>query len=268
MRHHDKHALDHGTFVDAVRVGDGDAGRVVGVSLGALRQAVGLTQLELAQRLGIGQAAISKIEQRGDVQISSLQRYVEALGASLRIDAIFPDKQPLPEALKDKLGGYLSDDDQYILPIFSDDPSPRRDLVLSIKPQYSEKILVGKKTVELRRRFPLTTAPGSIAYIYSTSPVRALVGAAEIHEVERLPISTLWQRHGKSASIRKADFEAYFQGLSEGYALMMARPRVFSRQLDLSELKERFGFKAPQSFLYAKPDLQRALQNEPTDLSN
>lgn len=154
------------------------------------------------------------------------------------------------------------------MPIFGDEPDARRDLVLSIKPEYSNKILVGKKTVELRRRFPLATAPGSIAYIYSTSPVRALVGAAEIHDVERLPIPTLWQRHGKSASIRKADFEAYFHGLDEGYAVIMARPRSFSRPLDLTELKERFGFQAPQSFLYAKPNLQRALQHEPSNLSD
>ena len=62
----------------------------MGQSLRALRRAAGFTQLEMAERLGIGQAAISKIEQRGDVQISSLQRYVEALGRSLRIDAAFP----------------------------------------------------------------------------------------------------------------------------------------------------------------------------------
>ncbi|MER8958286.1 MULTISPECIES: helix-turn-helix domain-containing protein [unclassified Mesorhizobium] len=265
MNQRDNIASKDGTFVDAVRVGSGEAGRVVGISLKTLRQALGLTQLELAQRLGVGQAAVSKIEQRGDVQISSLQRYVEALGARLRIDAVFP---AVSDALADTLRAYQDDHDQYVLPIFDDDLRSRRDLVLSIKPEYSKKILVGKKTVELRRRFPLATPRGTVAYIYSTSPVRALVGAAEIRGIERLPIKTLWQRHGRSASIRKADFDSYFGGLDEGYALTMVKPRLFSRPLDLAELRERFGFKAPQSFLYAKPSLQRALQNEPSNLSN
>lgn len=265
--HKDKLAFADGAFIEAVRVGDGEAGRVVGGSLKALRQGLGLTQQELAQRLGVGQAAISKIEQRGDVQISSLQRYVEALGARLRIEATFPSSEAIPEAVGASLGGY-DDRDQYVLPIFDKPPESRRDLILSIKPEYSDKILVGEKTVELRRRFPAAAGKGVVAYIYSTSPIRALVGAAEIQDVERLPISALWRRHGKSASIGKTDFETYFQGLDEGYALLMARPRSFLRPLDLAELKERFGFKAPQSYLYAKPGLQRVLQNEPSNLSH
>ncbi|AWC21066.1 MULTISPECIES: helix-turn-helix domain-containing protein [Aminobacter] len=256
-------------IVEAVRIGDGDAGRVVGLSLKALRQAVGLTQLQMAERLSVGQAAISKIEQRGDVQISSLQRYVEALGARLRIDAAFPsDIGFAAEALQQITGARIDNDDQYLLPIFGDDRPLRRDVILSIKPAYSDKILEGVKTVELRRRFPLSVGQGATAYIYSTSPVRALVGAAEITDVERLPLATLWRRHGKSASIRKLDFDAYFGGLSEGYALNISNVRRFSHPLNLIELKERFGFKAPQSFLYAKPNLQMALQNEHTNISN
>ena len=257
---------DH-TIIEAVSVGDGDAGRVVGLSLRALRHASGLTQLEMAKRLGVGRAAVSKIEQRGDVQISSLQRYVEALGARLRIDASFPSDIALASSALQLFSGYF-DADQYVLPIFRTERSPRRDVVLSIKPTYSEKIFEGVKTVELRRRFPLSIMQGSIAYIYSTSPVRALVGAAEIIDVERLPIGALWLRHGKSASIRKPDFDSYFDGIAEGYALKIAKARPFSRPLNLGELRERFGFKAPQSFLYITPDLQRALQNEHSDLSN
>ncbi len=256
------------TIVEAVRIGDGDAGRVVGLSLKALRQAAGMTQLQMATRLGVGQAAISKIEQRGDVQISSLQRYVEALGAHLRIDAAFPSDACFTASIHQILGGHIKDDAQYVLPIFGEERSPRRDVILSVKPAYSEKILEGVKTVELRRRFPLSASLGAIAYIYSTAPVQALVGAAEITDVERLPVDALWRRHGKSASIRKLDFDAYFGGLDEGYALKLTKARPFSRPLDLVELKERFGFKAPQSFLYAKPNLQRALQNEHSNLSD
>lgn len=248
-------------IVEAVRVGDSDTGRVVGLSLKALRQAAGLTQREMANRLAVGQAAVSKIEQRGDVQISSLQRYVEALGARLRIEAAFPSDAALFKSLQDAIGGRI-DDDQYVLPIFGDESSRRRDVILSIKPAYTQKILEGVKTVELRRRFPVAAGSGATAYIYSTSPVRALVGAAEISDVERLPVAVLWQRHGRSALIHKQDFDAYFRGTHEGYALIICNARPFSRPFNLVELKERFDFKAPQSFLYAKPSLQRALRSE------
>ena len=43
-----------------------------------LRRARALTQQELAQMLKVNQPAISKLEQRADVYISSLRSYIEA----------------------------------------------------------------------------------------------------------------------------------------------------------------------------------------------
>jgi DNA-binding XRE family transcriptional regulator len=62
----------NGKIVKAVRVRNTDLGRIVGESLRTLRELAGLTQSEIAARLNVGQAAISKIERRGDVLISSL----------------------------------------------------------------------------------------------------------------------------------------------------------------------------------------------------
>ena len=56
-----------------------------------LRQARELTQKELAKTLNVNQPAISKMEQRADVYISSLRSYVEAMGGKLKITAEFPE---------------------------------------------------------------------------------------------------------------------------------------------------------------------------------
>jgi predicted transcriptional regulator len=58
------------------------------MDLRALREAVGLTQGELAQRVEITQSQLSKMERREDHRISTLRRYVEALGGSLEICAV------------------------------------------------------------------------------------------------------------------------------------------------------------------------------------
>ena len=50
-----------------------------------------LTQQELAQMLKVDQPAISKLEQRADVYISSLRSYIEAVGGSLKIVADLPE---------------------------------------------------------------------------------------------------------------------------------------------------------------------------------
>lgn len=143
-----------------------------------------------------------------------------------------------------------------------------RDVVLSIKPQYSEKIIGGSKTVELRRRFPMSAPAGTMIYIYSTSPVRAIVGMAEIKSVLKLSVIQIWERFEEVAHIDKDDFDTYFAGVESGFALVLSSARAFSTPLTLSDLRENFDFKPPQSFLYANQDLQRALKDEPAVVSH
>jgi DNA-binding XRE family transcriptional regulator len=55
-----------------------------------LRKHVGQTQQELADVLGVTQPCLSKMESQGDMQISTLNRLVEALGGSLELIAHMP----------------------------------------------------------------------------------------------------------------------------------------------------------------------------------
>jgi predicted transcriptional regulator/DNA-binding XRE family transcriptional regulator len=253
--------------VNAIRTGDGEAGRVVGHSLKDLRELLGLTQAEMARRLDVPQSGITNIETAGDVPISSLAKYVEALGAKLNIAAVFPSNELSVAHLKDVFDRDTYDDDQLCFSIFGDDLfRPHRDVVLSIRPEYSHKIIAGKKTVELRRRFPLSAPRGTVAYIYSTSPDQAMVGRAEIAGVSKLPVAEIWKRYSKHALIDRSDFDSYFEGLTEGFALKFENAKPLPRHLELSELRNRFGFEPPQSFLYAKPGLRVALHHEYSNL--
>lgn len=56
-----------------------------------LRQARALSQDEIAKALGIKQAAVSKLERRTDMYLSTLRKFVEALGGRLEIVAHFPE---------------------------------------------------------------------------------------------------------------------------------------------------------------------------------
>ena len=56
-----------------------------------LRRARALTQQDLAATLRVNQPAVSKLEQRTDVYVSSLRAYIEAVGGKLKIVAEFPD---------------------------------------------------------------------------------------------------------------------------------------------------------------------------------
>ena len=55
-----------------------------------LRQARALTQQDMAKKMNVNQPAVSKMEQRADVYVSSLRSYIEAAGGKLKIIAEFP----------------------------------------------------------------------------------------------------------------------------------------------------------------------------------
>ena len=70
------------------------------IGFGKLRLARQQTQVALAERLDIPQTAVSRIERRTDLLLSTMRGYVEALGGRLELRVVFPDG----EFLLDQLG--------------------------------------------------------------------------------------------------------------------------------------------------------------------
>lgn len=60
------------------------------IELTKLRRAQSLKQTELAALMGVSQANISKVESGKDIQLSTLQQYVHALGGEISITAKMP----------------------------------------------------------------------------------------------------------------------------------------------------------------------------------
>ena len=56
-----------------------------------IRKARHLSQEELARALQVKQGTVSKLERRTDVYISTLRKYIEAMGGTLTIRAEFPE---------------------------------------------------------------------------------------------------------------------------------------------------------------------------------
>ena len=59
--------------------------------LDELRAAREMTQEHLAKILRVKQSAVSKMERRADMYVSTLQDFVRAMGGYLEIRAVFPD---------------------------------------------------------------------------------------------------------------------------------------------------------------------------------
>jgi DNA-binding Xre family transcriptional regulator len=59
--------------------------------LSELRWAVEKNQTDIAAAMGIGQNAVSQMEKRGDIQLSTLNRYVQSLGFELELAVVASD---------------------------------------------------------------------------------------------------------------------------------------------------------------------------------
>ena len=61
------------------------------MNLAEVRRALRLSQEEIGQTLQINQGSVAKIEKRADMYVSTLRRFIEAMGGELEIVARFPD---------------------------------------------------------------------------------------------------------------------------------------------------------------------------------
>lgn len=135
-----------------------------------------------------------------------------------------------------------------------------KNIIISIKPEFALRIIEGEKTIELRRRFPINEVKGGIAIIYASSPIQKIIGYVVISEVEKLPISLIWDAYSKQACVTKRFFNKYFKGLEEGFAIKLSKPVKLTRPFDIKQLEAIYKFAAPQSYRYAPAKILEVLE--------
>lgn len=83
--------LEAGMSPEAISASDTIHARLKeSMALEELRDALRMTQQELAQTLQVDQSAVSKLEHRTDMYVSTLRRCIAAMGGQLEIRAVFP----------------------------------------------------------------------------------------------------------------------------------------------------------------------------------
>ena len=136
------------------------------------------------------------------------------------------------------------------------------NIIISVKPEHARNIVAGLKTVELRRRFADTSAIGRWMLIYSSSPEKAIIGAARIENVRRMVVESLWKTFREQACIPHSAFLNYFSGVTEGVGVILGPVTRFDMAIPASELRERFSFHPPQSYRYVRGQLSELLDDE------
>lgn len=123
-------------------------------------------------------------------------------------------------------------------------------LLLSIKPDYVEKIFDGEKRVELRRTRPKVQR-GDLIIVYATSPRKEIVGVLEVEKIEQKPLFELWEEVKEIAGISQEEFYSYYKGLTVGCGIFLNEHKYFNQPIKLDSLRKEWrGFNPPQSFRY------------------
>ena len=134
-----------------------------------------------------------------------------------------------------------------------------KNVLLSIKPKFAIQIIEGKKTIELRRKFPTEKVVGGIAFIYASTPVQKIIGYALIENVSFITVDNIQCQYGEQSKLQKDFFYQYYNNLSHGFAVHLKNPIALKRPINLKELKEKYGIVPPQSYRYLSEEVLQTI---------
>jgi DNA-binding transcriptional regulator YiaG len=86
-----KHKASPETRETAKREALAEHAELEGIGVGAIRAARQQTQVAVAEQMQVPQSAVSRLENQSDCLLSTLRKYVGALGGTLEVRAVFPD---------------------------------------------------------------------------------------------------------------------------------------------------------------------------------
>ena|ERR1700761_5291819 len=120
-------------------------------------------------------------------------------------------------------------------------------VLLSIKPEYAERIFDGSKKFEFRRAIFKNCGVRTVV-VYATMPVGRVIGEFTVGGIIENRPSEVWRKTKEYSGITRDFFDEYFTGRTKAFAIEVHNPRLYRKPLDLADVHPT-GV-APQSFCY------------------
>ncbi len=115
--------------------------------------------------------------------------------------------------------------------------------ILSIKPQFVEEIVAGKKKFEYRKS--VFKQPVEKVYVYASAPISKVIGEFQPVDVVTGTPKDVWKETQKLSGITKQFFDEYYKGRKTAYAIVIQNFVKYESQVILPK-----GMHAPQSYCY------------------
>lgn len=123
-------------------------------------------------------------------------------------------------------------------------------VLLSIKPEYVNEIIKGKKKFEYRKRIFKKDVESVV--IYSTMPVGKIVGEFTIDEIINDSPIAIWNQTYLYSGISKDSYLDYFSGRDDAFAIKIKDFIKYKEPINPREIDSNFT--APQSYMYIKKE--------------
>lgn len=121
-------------------------------------------------------------------------------------------------------------------------------VILSIKPQFADKIFDGTKKYEFRRSLFKNTEVKKVI-VYASAPISKVIGEFEIDKILHCELSSLWNETRFQSGISESYYRSYFAGKENGYAIKIKETKKYDNHYSI---KDKFGLTPPQSFAYVR----------------
>lgn len=117
---------------------------------------------------------------------------------------------------------------------------------MPIKPIYAERLIEGTKRYEFRK----TLIKGNLTHIiiYASSPVKKIIGVAEVSNIKTSCPWLMWETTKDEAGISHSAYKEYFEGRDKACAIGIKQVFPLRNRIKPCEITD--GFIVPQSFRY------------------
>jgi len=121
-------------------------------------------------------------------------------------------------------------------------------VLLSIKPEFANKIFDGTKKYEFRKiLFKRPDISGVL--VYASTPVQRIIGEFTIDAIISGTLPAVWEIAQNEAGISRDYFFSYFADKTKAHAIKIGKTRKFKRPRTLAQYDIK---NAPQSFVYVE----------------
>ena len=120
-------------------------------------------------------------------------------------------------------------------------------ILLSIKPQYVEKIISGEKRYEFRKSEFKRRNIDTIV-VYSSGNVKKLVGEIKFKKILSDTPYQIWQKTHAQSGMTEESFMRYYMNKDKAYAIAIDFFRPYQEPMNIDDKYP--GVKAPQSYRY------------------